>query len=143
MEMNELIHKLEKARTKDDIEALGKEHLDIDVDKRKNKEILRAELLGEAEARAAAEGEQTPSPDESQDAAADQGPENEPASADEESGSDPEAAPEVTPGPSAEPPKDSEPEAERSRVKMGRNRKTGRVMPWTAAMAKMRHMEEM
>lgn len=137
MEMKELIHKLEKARTKDDIEALGKEHLGIDVDKRKTKDVLRAELLGEAEARAATEENQAPSPDEGQDSAADQTPDNAPAATDEDSISDPEPAPEATP------PEANAPNPEQAKAKMGRNRKTGRVMPWTAAMSKMSHMEEM
>lgn len=114
MELNDLIHKIEKARTKDDLEALGIEHLNIDVDKRKAKEVLRAELLGEAELRLPSE-----SPGSGM------------------------ANPHPTPEPTPEPAK-SEPEqpAPKLDMKMGRNRKTGRVMPWTAAMVKMPHMEE-
>ena len=103
----DLIHKLEKARTKDDLEALGIEHLGIDVDKRKAKEILRAELIGEAESQGftAEAAEQAPEPEQSKPA--------------------PEA-PKVSSYPG----------------KLGRNKRTGRLMPWTSAMAKMPHMEE-
>lgn len=104
----DLIHKLEKARTKDDLEELGIEHLGIDVDKRKAKEVLRAELIGEAESQGF--------------------------TAEDNKASD-EPAPEKS-----EP---AAPKASGYAGKMGRNRNTGRVMPWTAAMAKMPHMEEM
>lgn len=105
----DLIHKLEKARTKDDLEELGIEHLGIDVDKRKAKEVLRAELIGEAESQGWAT-----------------------------SGSD--EMPEPEKAEAAEP---SAPKASGYPGKMGRNRNTGRVIPWTSAMAKMPHMEEM
>lgn len=100
----DLIHKLEKARTKDDLEDLGIEHLGIDVDKRKSKEVLRAELIGEAEA----QGFTVQAADE--------------------------------PVQSQETPQ--APKASGFTGKMGRNRNTGRIMPWTAAMASMPHMEE-
>ncbi len=102
----DLIHKLEKARTKDELEDLGTEHLGVDVDKRKAKEVLRAELIGEAESQgfAAEADNQTEQP-----------------------------APPVAP----------EPAKTGYAGKMGRNRNTGRVMPWTSAMAGMPHMEEM
>jgi hypothetical protein len=100
MNTKELIHKIEKSRTKDDLEALGIEYLDVDVDKRKSKEILRAELLTLAEQREGfEEGEPSPQP---------------------------------TPAKAEQPPKG----------RMGRNKRTGRVMPWTAAMAKYSNMEE-
>jgi hypothetical protein len=103
----DLIHKLDKARTKDDLEALGIEHLGVDVDKRKAKEVLRAELIGEAESQ----------------------------------GFTAEAADEP------EQPEPSKPAPEAPKVssypgKLGRNKRTGRLMPWTSAMAKMPHMEE-
>lgn len=44
-----LIQAIEKAKTKDELEALGVEQLGVDVDKRKTKEVLRAELLALAE----------------------------------------------------------------------------------------------
>lgn len=123
MELNELIHKLEKARTKDDLEALGIEHLGIDVDKRKAKEVIRAELIGEAELRLGddAPAVQTPEPQ----AAPDPDP-------------DPEKAPEpaAAPAPDTSAPKGTYP------GKLARNKRTGRIMPWSAAMAKMSHMEE-
>lgn len=100
----DLIHKLEKARTKDELEDLGIEHLGVDVDKRKAKEVLRAELIGEAES----QGFTAQTADE------------------------PEQAAPVTP-----------PAKTGYDGKMGRNRNTGRVMPWTSAMAGMPHMEEM
>jgi len=102
MDTNELIHKIEKARTKDDLEALGIEHLNVDVDKRKAKEVLRAELLGEAEGRLASS----------------EAPATEPASTTEK------------------------PAKRDSTTKMARNKKTGRIIPWTAAMAKFSHMEQ-
>lgn len=106
----DLIHKLEKARTKDDLEALGIEHLNVDVDKRKTKEVLRAELIGLAEEQGYAAAEDS---------------EPEPAKAE---------APEPAP---------TQPEAPAPRTtRMARNIKTGRIMPWTAAMAKFSHMEE-
>jgi len=100
----DLIYKLEKARTKDDLEALGIEHLGVDVDKRKAKEVLRAELIGEAESR----------------------------------GFTAEAADE----PAQPEPEPQAPKASGYTSKMARNRNTGRIMPWTAAMADMPHMEE-
>ena len=105
----DLIHKLEKARTKDDLEALGIEHLNIDVDKRKTKEVLRAELIGLAEER----GWKTSG-----------------------SGETPES--DVT----APQPKPEAPAPAQRTTRMARNTKTGRIMQWTAAMAKMSHMEE-
>lgn len=105
----DLIHKLEKARTKDDLEALGIEHLDIDVDKRKAKEVLRAELIGEAESQG---WTQTAEP----------------------------SAPE--PAPAQPTPEPEKPKSSGYPGKLGRNKRTRRVMPWTAAMAKMPHMEE-
>lgn len=106
----DLIHKLEKARTKDDLEALGIEHLGIDVDKRKAKEVLRAELIGEAESQGWAQTAENPEPE-------------------------------------AEPAPQVASKSERSSLadypgKLGRNKRTGRLMPWTSAMAKMPHMEE-
>ena len=119
MELTELIHKLEKARTKDDLEALGIEHLGIDVDKRKAKEVIRAELIGEAELRLGddAPAAQTPEP---------------------QSTPDPETAPE----PAAAPVPDTPAPKGAYTGKLARNKRTGRIMPWSAAMAKMSHMEE-
>lgn len=103
MEANELIHKIDKARTKDDLDVLGIEHLDVDVDKRKTKEVVRAELLTLAEQRLDAD----------------------------------KGRPEATTEPVAK--EDANPTP---RGRMARNKRTGRVMPWTAAMAKFPHMEE-
>ena len=88
-----------------DLEALGIEHLGVDVDKRKAKEVLRAELIGLAEEKgfASAEATEAPEPTQPQPAAA------------------------------------SQPERKN---KMGRNKRTGRLMVWSSAMAKMPHMEE-
>ena len=92
----DIIKALEGAKTKDELEDLGIEHLGVDIDKRKSKEVMRAELLAEAEDQAGVE------------------------------------APAPTP--------------EKPQVKpvgrMARNKTTGRIMPWTAAMAKYSHMEE-
>jgi hypothetical protein len=98
MDTNELIHKIKKARSKDDLEELGIEHLGVDVDKRKTKEVLQAELINEAEDQA--------------------GPETK-----------------IHPGKMTPP-------TSMPKVRMARNIKTGRVMPWTAAIAKYSHMEE-
>lgn len=118
MDTQELIHKLEKARTKDDLEALGIEHLGIDVDKREAKEVLRAKLISEAESRMGDEGEPTVS-------------ELEPgtASTEAEPASEPESVEKPTQATSAS-------------AKMGRNKRTGRIMPWTPEMAKFSHMEQ-
>lgn len=105
----DLIHKLEKARTKDDLEALGIEHLGIDVDKRKAKEVLRAELIGEAESQGFTT--EVAEPEQSQETV-------------------------------VHPEKVKSPTASGYSGKMGRNRNTGRMVPWTSAMAKMPHMEE-
>ncbi len=48
-----LIEQLEAAEDKDTLEALGKEHLGVNADKRKGIETIRAELLELAEAQAA------------------------------------------------------------------------------------------
>lgn len=101
MELQQLTHKIEMARTKGELEDLGIEHLTVDVDKRKAKEVIRAELLGLAE---------------------------------EKFGSVAEPAPEKPDEPAPKQPK--------IQAKMGRNVVTGRIMPWTAAMAKLPHMEE-
>jgi hypothetical protein len=106
----DLIHKLEKARTKDDLEALGIEHLGIDVDKRKAKEVLRAELIGEAESQGFTS----------------------------EAAGEPEQPQETV----IHPEKMKSPTASGYTGKLGRNRNTGRMIPWTSAMAKMPHMEE-
>lgn len=121
MDINELIHKLEKARTKDDLEKLGIDHLDINVDKRKAKEVLRAELIGEAEARLELAPQTVAEP-----AAEPQA--QEPAPSTEPQTPEPEVA--------------ETPDETEFKVKMGRNRNNGRLLPWTSAMAKMPHMEE-
>jgi len=92
----DVIKALEGAKTKDELEDIGIEHLGVDVDKRKSKEVMRAELLAEAEDQA---------------------------------------------GVPAPTPKAEKPQA-KPVGRMARNTKTGRVMPWTAAMAKYSHMEE-
>lgn len=117
MDIKELIHKLEKARTKDELEKLGIDHLGIDVDKREAKEVLRAKLIGEAELQEGSEPAPAPEPEA-----------QEPASTPEQDTPEPEAS--------------ETPDATEFNVKMGRNKRTGRLMPWTAAMAKMSHMEE-
>lgn len=102
----DLIHKLEKARTKDELEGLGIEHLSVDIDKRKTKDVLRAELIALAEEQGFAASEPEPAPESA--------PPEQPVAG-------------GTPAPKG---------------RMARNKKTGRVMPWTAAMAKYSHMEE-
>jgi len=92
----DIIKALEGAKTKDELEDLGIEHLGVDVDKRKAKEVMRAELLAEAEDQAGVKA----------------------------------------PAPKAEKP---QPQA---RWPHGSQQTTGRIMPWTAAMAKYSHMEE-
>ena len=98
----DIIKALEGAKTKDELEDLGIEHLGVDIDKRKSKEVMRAELLAEAESQAEAAGL-----------------------------SDPKLPEELAPEPQANP-----------KGRMARNKTTGRIMPWTAAMAKYSHMEE-
>jgi hypothetical protein len=110
----DLIHKLKKARTKDDLEALGIEHLGIDVDKREAKEVLRVKLINEAESQGWATSDSEMEPEA------------------------PEA--EVSKSETPEPVQAAAPAAT---VKMGRNKKTGRLIPWTAAMAKFSHMEQL
>ena len=51
-----LIEQLEAVEDKDTLEALGVKHLDVNADKRKGIETIRAELLELAEAKAAEEG---------------------------------------------------------------------------------------
>ena len=98
----DIIKALEGAKTKDELEDLGIEHLGVDVDKRKAKEVMRSELLAEAEDQAEAAGFSDTKPP-------------------EESAPEPQARP---------------------KGRMARNKTTGRIMPWTAAMAKFSHMEE-
>jgi hypothetical protein len=95
----DLIRALEGAKTKDELEDLGIEYLSVDVDKRKTKEVIRAELLAEAE----------------------------------------KLQPEA-PRTAAEKPVVTS--KSNTGARMARNVNTGRVMPWTAAMAKFSHMEE-
>ena len=92
----DIIKALEGAKTKDELEDLGIEHLGVNVDKRKAKEVMRAELLAEAEGQAGVKA----------------------------------------PAPKAEKPQP------KPAGRMARNKTTGRIMPWTAAMAKYSHMEE-
>jgi hypothetical protein len=98
----DIIKALEGAKTKDELEDLGIEHLGVDIDKRKSKEVMRAELLAEAEDRAESAGLSDPKPPE-------------------------ELPPELQKVPKG---------------RMARNKTTGRIMPWTASMAKFSHMEE-
>lgn len=107
-----LIQKLEKARTKDELEALGLEHLGVDIDKRKAKEVLRAELIAKAEAAEADEPGQSPAG----------------------SSTDPVESAPVAP---------AAPKKAGYHGPLGRNKRTGRIMPWTSAMAGMPHMEQL
>lgn len=142
MDMTTLIDKITKARTKDDLEALGIEHLDINVDKRENKEVIRAKLLGYAEDRLNAQ---------------EQGGEPEPASEPEVAGEpaeepqaetvteihpEPASEPQEPQAPAPEPQPVKQPETTGYKGKLGRNKRTGRLIPWTPEMAKYSHMEE-
>ncbi|MDP4546488.1 hypothetical protein [Marinobacter sp. MDS2] len=123
MDTTTLIDKIAKARTKDDLEALGIEHLGIDVDKRETKDALRAKLLLLAEQRQT-ENLDEPEPDVAGEAIAD-------------------AAPEADPEPQAPAPQVAEPAPSTGyKGKLGRNKRTGRTLPWTPDMAKYSHMEE-
>lgn len=57
-----LIEQLEAAKTKGALEALGKEHLGINADKRQGIETIRAELLELAEAPTPGDAPQEPAP---------------------------------------------------------------------------------
>lgn len=102
-----MIERIESAETKDELEKLGKEYLDVDVDKRKGVETIRAELTELAEGLQVA-GE--PGADAENDAGA-----------------------VVT--------KDQEPK-KKPKGRQLRHRVSGRVLPWTAALAKKREMQE-
>lgn len=112
-----LIEQIEAAESKDQLEVLGKEHLSIDVDKRKGVETIRAELLEAAEAKTAEEeGEQMPP-------APPQGPATEI------------AAPKAPDAETAE-------VKEGYRGRLLKHRKSGRLFPWTAQLTKKRDMQE-
>jgi len=112
-----LIKKIEGAETKDQLETLGKELFGVDVDKRKGVETIRAELLELAEAQ---ENDTTGEIDPEAHAAA------QVAQAEQQTakGGD-------------------EGEAESGyKGRMLKHRKTGRLFPWTAQLAKKRDMQE-
>lgn len=110
--MSTLIEKIENAESKDDLEALGVEHLGVNVDKRKGIETIRAELLELAEAKATEER----------------------VSVEEEV----QAAQDVQPQPATQP----EPEPPKYRGRMLQHTKNGRLFPWTPALAKSRYLKE-
>lgn len=113
-----LIKQIEDAETKDQLEAIGKQPpLGVDVDKRKGVETIRAELLELAEAQ---ENDTTGETDPETHAAA------QVAQAEQQTakGGD-------------------EGEAESGyKGRMLKHRKTGRLFPWTAQLAKKREMQE-
>ena len=115
----EIIGLIESATSKKALEALGVKHFGVDVDKRKNIDVIRAELLGLADEKFGVIESAEPEVKET----------TEQVSKEE----DPKPEPKAN-VPMAEP-------AKQRTMRMGRNKKTGRLMPWTAAMAKMDHME--
>lgn len=112
-----LIKQIEDAETKDQLETLGKELFGVDVDKRKGVETIRAELLELAEAQ---ENDTTGEADPETHAAA------QVAQAEQQTAKD-----------------GDEGEAESGyKGRMLKHRKTGRLLPWTAQLAKKREMQE-
>ncbi|MDY7116598.1 hypothetical protein RAN53_09570 [Halomonas sp. SSL-5] len=112
-----LIKKIEDAETKDQLETLGKELFGVDVDKRKGVETIRAELLELAEAQ---ENDTTGVTDPETHAEAQAAQAEQQAAKNEEAG---------------------ETKASYS-GRMLKHRKTGRLFPWTAQLAKKRDMQE-
>lgn len=135
-----LIKQIEDAETKDQLEAIGKQSpLSVDVDKRKGVETIRAELMEMAEEAAASESGEKGG-DENQVEPAQEGlsqNHGEGEAADSDGGT---ATGE--PGTADE---HSAPKPASKRQYSGRllkNRKTGRLFPWTAQLAKKREMQE-
>lgn len=130
-----LIKQIEDAETKDQLEAIGKQSpLSVDVDKRKGVETIRAELMEMAEEAAASESGEKGG-DENQGNPAQEG-----LSQNHGEGDDGTATGE--PGTADE---HSAPKPASKRQYSGRllkNRKTGRLFPWTAQLAKKRDMQE-
>ncbi len=116
-----LIKQIEDAETKDQLEALGKEQLGIEVNKRQGVETIRAELLELAEEQAAQEGvaQEAPSATDEEQQGGDQ---------DEERPTQ-QAAQEA-------------PRKDAYRGRLLKHRKSGRLFPWTAQLAKKRDMQE-
>ncbi|WP_108449352.1 hypothetical protein [Halomonas sp. BN3-1] len=102
----DLLKMIEDAETKDELEAIGKEHLGTDVDKRKGIETIRAAL----------------------EELATEGADEEPQAA--------EPAAEAKPEPSPAKPKG------KGETRLLKNTKNGRVVAYTAALAKVKHMKE-
>ncbi|MBY6209085.1 MULTISPECIES: hypothetical protein [Halomonas] len=104
----DLLKMIEDAETKDELEAIGKEHLGTDVDKRKGIETIRAALEELA----------VESADEEPQAA--------------------EPAAEAKPEPATAPVKPKG----KGETRLLKNTKNGRVVAYTAALAKVKHMKE-
>jgi len=127
-----LIKQIEDAETKDQLEALGKQHLGVDVDKRKGVETLRAELQELAEAQAeqgVTEARDTERPGDPE------------APADSDGGT---ASGEPVTAPTQGDTQGEEAVEGGSKYqgRLLRHRKTGRLFPWTAQLAKKRDLQE-
>ncbi|MGK0546339.1 hypothetical protein ACSEE7_12630 [Halomonas cupida] len=117
----DLLKMIEDAESKDELEAIGKEHLGADVDKRKGIETIRAALEEMAVEKEAGEsGNSQP--------------------IEQAAGSDPEPEPEPAPTPASA----SASAAPKSKgdTRLLKNTKNGRVVVYTAALAKVKHMKE-
>lgn len=117
-----LIDRIKAAKTKDQLEQIGIEELGTDIDRRRNIKVLKAELINKAEELATDE----PAPAEV---------------AEPEPEEQPEAKAEVAAAPQPAAP---ERKAERNpnKPRLMRHRVTGRVLIWTAALAKNPNFEE-
>lgn len=131
-----IIQQIEEAETKDQLEAIGIEHLGVNADKRKGVETIRAELSELAEAQESDTAGEEVEPQEHADQQAEQVGQAEQAKAGT-------PAPEAKPAEPEKPAPDPKPEAKPAyKGRLLKHRKTGRLLPWTAQLAKKRDMQE-
>lgn len=121
-----IIKMIEDAETKDQMEAIGLEHLGADVDKRKGIETIRAELSELAEAQDVNAA--------SEDAAPEENPEKQ---AEKTEAPAKESEPEAPPASAA-----TQQGKPRYKGRLLKHTGTGRLLPWTAQLAKKRNMQE-
>ena len=139
MELNELIEAVQAATTKDGLEALVRDELGIDVDKRKRLSDIRAEVLqglGVEQGSESADDGDGQSGEGKPDSAAPVAEAVARSSLDWQLVGDDTIQP---PPPEVEPPKTAIPEAKN---RLLRNKSTGRTFIWTKELAKLSVMEE-
>jgi len=125
-----IVDRINAAKTKDDLEEIGKE-LEVDVDKRKGLETIRAGLLLQVDVDENGDDENPKA--EAEQEAAKAKPPNQPEPVKTEATHEDQFKPRET----------TEQLREKSQGKrMLENTKNGRVFGWTAQLAKLKHMKE-